>query len=75
LFEQLGANAQRGTRGPVTKSPAAELREQSAGHPRRGCFSEWIGNDGQVRALLSEMIEEAPKAQLLMLEEAGSEAS
>jgi hypothetical protein len=27
LFEQLGANAQRAARGPVTKSPAAELRE------------------------------------------------
>ena len=27
LFEQLGANAQRGGRGPVSKSPAAELRE------------------------------------------------
>ena len=27
LFEQLGANAQRGARGPVAKSPAAELRE------------------------------------------------
>ena len=27
LFEQLGANAQRAGRGPVTKSPAAELRE------------------------------------------------
>jgi hypothetical protein len=27
LFEQLGANAQRAARGPVAKSPAAELRE------------------------------------------------
>ena len=27
MFEQLGANAQRGARGPVTKPPAAELRE------------------------------------------------
>jgi hypothetical protein len=27
LFEQLGANAQCGTRGPVAKSPAAEVRE------------------------------------------------
>ena len=27
LFEQLGANAQRVARGPVAKSPAAELGE------------------------------------------------
>ena len=27
LFEQLGASVQRGARGPVMKSPAAELRE------------------------------------------------
>ena len=27
LFEQLGANAQRAARGPVAKSPAAELCE------------------------------------------------
>ena len=27
LFEQLGASVQRGARGPVAKSPAAELRE------------------------------------------------
>ncbi len=27
LFEHLGANAQRAARGPVAKSPAAELRE------------------------------------------------
>ena len=27
LFEQFGANAQRAARGPVAKSPAAELRE------------------------------------------------
>ena len=27
LFEQFGANGQRAARGPVAKSPAAELRE------------------------------------------------
>jgi hypothetical protein len=27
LFEQLGADAKRAARGPVAKSPAAELRE------------------------------------------------
>jgi hypothetical protein len=27
LFEQLGASVQRGARGPLAKSPAAELRE------------------------------------------------
>ena len=27
LFEQLGVSAQRAARGPVAKSPAAELRE------------------------------------------------
>jgi hypothetical protein len=27
LFEQLGANAQRGARGPVAKPPAAEVGE------------------------------------------------
>ena len=27
MFEQFGASVQRGARGPVAKSPAAELRE------------------------------------------------
>jgi hypothetical protein len=34
VFEQLGANAQRAARGPVAKSPAAELREH--GYVDRG---------------------------------------
>jgi len=38
-------------------------------------YSEWIGNDRRVRALIAEMREVAAKAQHLMLEEAGREPS
>jgi len=38
-------------------------------------YSEWIGNDRQVRALIAEMREVAAKAQQILLEEASSEAS
>jgi len=37
-------------------------------------YSEWIGNDRQVRALIAEMREVAVKAQQLMLEEVAGEA-
>jgi hypothetical protein len=36
-------------------------------------YSEWIGNDRQVRALIAEMREVAAKAQQLLLEETASE--
>lgn len=38
-------------------------------------YSEWIGNDRQVRALIAEMREVAAKAQQILLEEVSSEAS
>jgi hypothetical protein len=37
-------------------------------------YSEWIGNDRQVRALIAEMREVAAQAQQLMLEETQSRA-
>ena len=37
-------------------------------------YSEWIGNDRQVRALIAEMREVAAQAQQLMLEETQSKA-
>ena len=37
-------------------------------------YSEWIGNDRHVRAILAEMREVAAKAQQLMLEETQSKA-
>jgi hypothetical protein len=37
-------------------------------------YSEWIGNDRQVRALIAEMRDVAAKAQQLMLEETQSKA-
>jgi hypothetical protein len=37
-------------------------------------YSEWIGNDRHVRAILAEMREAAAKAQQLMLEETQSKA-
>jgi hypothetical protein len=37
-------------------------------------YSEWIGNDRQVRALLAEMREVAAQAQQLMLQETQSKA-
>ena len=40
LFEQLGANAQRAARGPVAKSPAAELREH--GYELDGGFGQAV---------------------------------
>ena len=37
-------------------------------------YSEWIGNDRRVRAILAEMRQVAAQAQRLMLEETASEA-
>ena len=38
-------------------------------------YSEWIGNDRQVRAIIAEMREVAAQAQQLMLEETQSKAA
>ena len=51
-------------------------RRSTAGSPQdeAALYSEWIGNDRQVRALIAEMREVAAQAQQLMLEETQSKA-